>query len=63
VLDPPWGQIGLDDCRSFRECVVFGLRRNTVLPDSLIFERGRLTSVGIRRSYAAPIAKIARLGE
>jgi hypothetical protein len=52
-----------DDCRSFRECVVFGRRRKTALTDDLIFEEGVLTCRGIPRCSAAPIAGLARLGE
>jgi hypothetical protein len=52
-----------DDCRSFRECVVFGRRRKTPLTDKLIFEQGILTSRGVHRCSAAPISKLARLGE
>jgi hypothetical protein len=43
--------------------VVFGRRRKTPLTDELIFREGILTSRGIRRGYAAPVAKLARLGE
>jgi hypothetical protein len=52
-----------DDCRSYRECVVFGRRRKTPLTDELIFREGILTVRGIRRCYTAPIATLARLGE
>ena len=52
-----------DDCRSFRECVAFGRRRKTALTDELIFQEGILTNRGIRRCFAAAIAKLARLGE
>jgi hypothetical protein len=52
-----------DDCRSYRECVVFGRRRKTALTNDLIFTEGILTSRGIRRCSAAPIASLARLGE
>jgi hypothetical protein len=52
-----------DDCRSFRECVVFGRRRKTALTGDLISSEGILWSRGIRRCSAAPIAKLARLGE
>ena len=67
LLDTWFDQIELylfpDDCRSYKECVVFGRRRKTALTDELIFQEGILTSRGIRRCSAAPIAKLARLGE
>ena len=52
-----------DDCRQYNECVVFGRRRKTALTDELIYEEGILTNRGIRRCSAAPVAKLARLGE
>jgi hypothetical protein len=52
-----------DDCRSYRECVVFGSRRETALPDTQSFDHGVLISRGIRRCSAAPIEQLARLGE
>jgi Uncharacterised methyltransferase family (DUF6094) len=67
LLDTWFDQIELflfpDDCRQYNECVVFGRRRKTALTDELIFEEGVLTTRGIRRSFAAPIAKLAWLGE
>ena len=42
---------------------MFGRRRKTALTDDLIFSEGILTSRGISRCSAAPIAKLARLGE
>jgi Uncharacterised methyltransferase family (DUF6094) len=67
LLDTWFEQLELflfpDDCRSFRECVVFGRRRKTALTDELIFTEGILRSRGISRCSAAPIAKLARLGE
>ena len=67
LLDTWFDQLELylfpDDCRSFRECVVFGRRRKTALTDDLIFSEGILRSRGISRCSAAPIAKLARLGE
>ena len=67
LLDTWFDQLELylfpDDCRSYRECVVFGRRRKTALTDELIFSEGILTSRGISRCSAAPIAKLARLGE
>ena len=52
-----------DTCRKYNECVIFGHRRKTPLTDELIREQGVLTTRGIRRCSAAPIAKLARLGE
>jgi Uncharacterised methyltransferase family (DUF6094) len=52
-----------DDCRSYRECVVFGRRRKTALTDDLVFSEGIMRNRGISRCSAAPIAKLARLGE
>ena len=67
LLDTWFDQLELylfpDECRSFRECVVFGRRRKTALTDDLIFTEGILRSRGISRCSAAPIAKLARLGE
>jgi Uncharacterised methyltransferase family (DUF6094) len=67
LLDTWFDQLELylfpDDCRSYRECVVFGRRRKTALSDELIFTEGILRNRGIRRCSAAPIAKLARLGE
>ena len=67
LLDTWFDQLELylfpDDCRSYRECVVFGRRRKTALTDDLIFSEGILRSRGISRCSAAPIAKLARLGE
>jgi Uncharacterised methyltransferase family (DUF6094) len=67
LLDTWFDQLELylfpDDCRSYRECVVFGHRRKTALTDDLIFSEGILRSRGISRCSAAPIAKLARLGE
>ena len=67
LLDTWFDQLELylfpDDCRSYRECVVFGRRRKTALTDDLIFSEGILTNRGISRCSAAPIAKLARLGE
>ena len=67
LLDTWFDQLELylfpDDCRSFRECVVFGRRRKTALTDDLIFSEGIMRSRGISRCSAAPIAKLARLGE
>ena len=42
-----------DDCRKFNECVVFGRRRKTALPDAQIHTQGVLTSRDIR--YARPL--------
>ena len=67
LLDTWFDQIELylfpDQCRQYNECVVFGRRRKTALTDELIFEEGILTNRGIRRCSAAPVAKLARLGE
>ena len=67
LLDTWFDQLELylfpDDCRSYRECVVFGRRRKTALTDDLIFSEGILRTRGISRCSAAPIAKLARLGE
>ena len=67
LLDTWFDQLELylfpDDCRSYRECVVFGRRRKTALTDDLIFSEGILRSRGISRCSAAPIANLARLGE
>jgi hypothetical protein len=52
-----------DNCRSFRECVVFGRRRKTALPETHIRDQGALTIRGIRYRSAAPIEQLARLGE
>ena len=67
LLDTWFDQLELflfpDNCRQYNECVVFGRRRKTALTDELISEEGILTSRGIRRCFAAPIAGLARLGE
>ena len=67
LLDTWFDQLELylfpDASRSYRECVVFGRRRKTALTDELIFTEGILRSRGISRCSAAPIAKLARLGE
>jgi len=67
LLDTWFDQLELylfpDHCRQFNECVVFGRRRKTALTDELIFEEGILTTRGIRRCSAAPVAGLARLGE
>jgi hypothetical protein len=67
LLDTWFDQIELylfpDECRSYRECVVFGRRRKTALTDDLVFSEGILRTRGISRCSAAPIAKLARLGE
>jgi len=67
LLDTWFDQIELylfpDHCRQFNECVVFGRRRKTALTDELIFEKGILTTRGIRRCSAAPITGLARLRE
>jgi hypothetical protein len=67
LLDTWFEQIELylfpDECRSFRECVVFGRRRKMALTDELIFTEGIMRNRGISRCSAAPIAKLARLGE
>jgi hypothetical protein len=52
-----------DDCRKFNECVVFGRRRKVALPDAHIHTQGVLTSRDIRYCSAAPIDRLARLGE
>jgi hypothetical protein len=52
-----------DQCRSFKECVAFGRRRKTALPDAHIRDQGVLSVRGIRFSTAAPVAQLARLGE
>jgi hypothetical protein len=52
-----------DRCRSFKECIVFGRRRKTALTNDLILQEGILANRGIRRCFAAPVAKLARLGE
>jgi hypothetical protein len=67
LLDTWFDQLELflfpDECRSLRECVVFGRCRKSALTDDLIFSEGILRSRGISRCSAAPIAKLARLGE
>jgi hypothetical protein len=67
LLDTWFDQIELylfpDHCRQYNECVVFGRRRKTALPDELIHEEGILTNRGVRRCSAVPIAQLARLGE
>ena len=67
LLDTWFDQLELylfpDECRSYRECVVFGRRRKTALTDALVFTEGILRTRGISRCSAAPIAKLARLGE
>jgi Uncharacterised methyltransferase family (DUF6094) len=67
LLDTWFDQLELflfpDHCRTYNECVVFGRRRKTALTDELIYEEGILTNRGVRRCSAAPIAKVARLGE
>jgi hypothetical protein len=67
LLDTWFDQIELylfpDHCRQYNECVVFGRRRKTAMTEGLIFEEGILTNRGIRRCSAAPVAKLARLGE
>ena len=67
LLDTWFDQIELclfpDQCRKYNECVVFGRRRKSALTDELIFEEGILTNRGLRRISAAPVAKLARLGE
>ncbi len=61
LLDTWFDQLELylfpDNCRSFKECVVFGRRRKTALTDNLIFQEGILTGRGIRRSFAAPVVR------
>jgi hypothetical protein len=52
-----------DDFRRFNECVVFGRRRKTALPEVQIRTQGVLTSRDIRDCSAAPIPQLARLGE
>ena len=52
-----------DACRKFNECVVFGRRRKVALPDAHIHTQGVLTSRDIRYCSAAPIDRLARLGE
>jgi hypothetical protein len=52
-----------DQCRSFRECVIFGRRRKTALPDGRIRDQGVLSIRGIRYCTAAPVVHLARLGE
>ena len=58
LLDTWFEQIELylfpDNCRSFRECVVFGRRRKTALPDDHIHTQGVLTSRGIRVLFGRP---------
>jgi hypothetical protein len=67
LIDTWFDQVELylfpDARRSFRECVVFGRRRKTPLTDKLIYQQGILTSRGIHRCTAAPISRLARLGE
>jgi Uncharacterised methyltransferase family (DUF6094) len=67
LLDTWFEQLELylfpDACRSYRECVVFGRRRKTTLTDDLVFSEGILRNRGISRCSAAPIARLARLGE
>ncbi len=67
LLDTWFDQLELflfpDECRSYRECVVFGRRRKTALTDALVFTDGILRTRGISRCSAAPITKLARLGE
>jgi hypothetical protein len=52
-----------DRCRRYSECVVFGRRRKTALPDELIFDVGMLTTRGVRQCSAVPLDQLARLGE
>ena len=52
-----------DSCRKFNECAVFGRRRKVTLPDAHIHTQGVLTSRDIRSCSAAPIDRLARLGE
>jgi Uncharacterised methyltransferase family (DUF6094) len=67
LLDTWFDQLELylfpDHCRHYNECVVFGRRRKTALPDELIHEEGILTNRGVRRCSAVPVAQLARLGE
>jgi hypothetical protein len=52
-----------DDFRRFNECVIFGRRRKTALPDAQIRTQGVLTVRDIRYCSAVPTAQLARLGE
>jgi hypothetical protein len=52
-----------DDCRSFRECVVFGRCRKTALPETHIRDQGALSTRGIRCCSSAPTEQLTRLGE
>jgi hypothetical protein len=52
-----------DDVRRFNECVVFGRRRKTALPDAQVSAHGVLAVRDIHYCSAAPIAQLARLGE
>jgi len=67
LLDTSFEQIELylfpDRHRKYTEGVVFARRRKTALTRELIFEDGILTSRGIGRCSAAPVARLARLGE
>jgi hypothetical protein len=67
LLDTWFDQIELylfpDDCRSFRECVLFGRRRKTALPETHVRDQGVLSNRGIRYCSTAPIEQLARVGE
>jgi hypothetical protein len=52
-----------DDVRRFNECVVFGRRRKAALPEAQVRTQGVLTVRDIRYCSAAPIDRLARLGE
>jgi Uncharacterised methyltransferase family (DUF6094) len=52
-----------DDFRRFNECVVFGRRRKAGLPEAQVRTQGVLTVRDIRYCSAAPIDRLARLGE
>jgi hypothetical protein len=52
-----------EDFRRFNECVVFGRRRKAGLPEVQSRTQGALTVRDIRYCSAAPIDRLARLGE
>ena len=52
-----------DDLRRFNECVVFGRQRKSALPEAQVRTQGVLTIRDIRYCSAAPIDRLARLGE
>jgi hypothetical protein len=52
-----------DEHRRFNECVVFGRRRKAALPEAQVRTQGVLTVRDVRYCSAAPIDRLARLGE